>query len=462
MDEIINIQQNHNDGGSLLGKEGLIQLWKMINDKFVTTDCTGLLWSKDVDHAFVDNISSRLDGSKVTLTLPTYNLYTKTIGSVSTVFDIGSIPSIATKADLSQCVKKSIIVSGSGQALTILDTSALTDGILSFRGGADSGALGLYFYGSTDGETQIRIGYRATTTIPAVSSSQSGLMTPDMLNKLNGISGGGGPVSKDDVDKSFVIGDNISSNKSGDNVTLTFPTYNPKTKSTSNSTVTFPVGSSMIGGGGPASQDDLDHLFIDGLDASKSGDMVTLTATTYNLRTKSRGSSISKSFQVGSTQSGPSSMATLTIQKNGSTIGTYDGSIDKIININTSESTGGMSQADADDRYVRIDKTENQTMAGPLTSPAFYMTSDIALRRDIVDTPMPDKIASRMIQFKQFKYKQDDDLHYGVIAQEVQKILPQLVHDNDGTKIVDYISLLCLKIQDLQDQINELKDEVSQ
>ncbi len=329
MDEIIDIQQNHNDGGYLLGKDGLIQLWKMINDKFISTDRTGLLQSKTIDHAFVDNISSKLDNSKITLTLPTYNLYTKTIGSVSAIIPAVSgssaglmtptmlstlnvlsdaIGDTATLDDLSQCVKKSIIKPD--QVISLFDISSLPNDLLAFTSGSDNGTLSLTFYGSKNGETQDQMGYHAETTISAVSSSGAGLMTPALLNKLNSLSSG-----------------------------------------------------------------------------------VDLTT--------------------------------------------------------------------ADNRYIRKDISNAQEMSGTLTAPAFYMTSDIALKRDIIDTPLPDKIASRMIQFKQFKYKQDDDVHYGVVAQEIEKILPQLVHENDGTKIVDYISLLCLKIQDLQDQINELKSKTS-
>ena len=379
MDEIINIQQNHNDGGSLLGKEGLIQLWKMINDNFISTDHTSLLQSKATDHAFVDNISSKLDSSKLTLTLPTYNLYTKTIGSVSAI-------------------------------------------------------------------------------IPAVSGSSAGLMTPTMLSTLNNLSGnGGGPVSKDDINKSFFTG--VS--KSGtDTVTLSFTAFNPSTKGTDTQTVSFDVGSSdsatktdlaqcvkksIIGSNQVISLFDISSLPNDLLAFTSGSDSGTLLLTFYG--SKNGESQDLMGYRAKTTISAVSSSGA--------------GLMTPALLNKLNSLSSGVDLTTADNRYIRKDISNAQEMSGTLTAPAFYMTSDIALKRDIIDTPLPDKIASRMIQFKQFKYKQDDDVHYGVIAQEVQKILPQLVHDNDGTKIVDYISLLCLKIQDLQDQINELKSEVS-
>ena len=528
MDEIIDIQQNHNDGGYLLGKDGLIQLWKMINDKFISTDRTGLLQSKTIDHAFVDNISSKLDNSKITLTLPTYNLYTKTIGSVSAIipavsgssaglmtptmlstlnnlsgggggpvskddinkgfftgvsksgtdtvtlsfttfnpstkgtdtqtvsFDVGSSDS-ATLDDLSQCVKKSIIPNPTNQAIPIFDISLLPNNLLSFNGGSDNGTLSLTFYGSKDGETPEQMGYRAQTSIPAVTDSKSGLMTPAMLSTLNNLSGGGGgPVSKDDINKGFFTG--VS--KSGtDTVTLSFTTFNPSTKGTDTQTVSFDVGSSDS-----ATKTDLAQCIkksIIGSDQVISLFDISSLSSMLSFNSGSDNGTLSLNFngsKDGETQEKTKYQTVVTIP---AVTDSKSGLMTPALLNKLNSLSSGVDLTTADNRYIRKDISNAQEMSGTLTAPAFYMTSDIALKRDIIDTPLPDKIASRMIQFKQFKYKQDDDVHYGVVAQEIEKILPQLVHENDGTKIVDYISLLCLKIQDLQDQINELKSKTS-
>jgi hypothetical protein len=62
---------------------------------------------------------------------------------------------------------------------------------------------------------------------------------------------------------------------------------------------------------------------------------------------------------------------------------------------------------------------------------------------------------------KQYNYKEDSKLHYGLIAEDVEKIFPNLVSDhNNSGKSLNYLEILPLllnKIKDLQNQIDELK-----
>jgi hypothetical protein len=55
--------------------------------------------------------------------------------------------------------------------------------------------------------------------------------------------------------------------------------------------------------------------------------------------------------------------------------------------------------------------------------------------------------------------------HYGFLAQDVEKLYPTLVNDNVlGYKTVNYIEfipLLVSKIQDMQNEIDKLKAELS-
>jgi hypothetical protein len=49
-------------------------------------------------------------------------------------------------------------------------------------------------------------------------------------------------------------------------------------------------------------------------------------------------------------------------------------------------------------------------------------------------------------------------LHYGYIAQEVEKVLPTTVStDNDGIKAVNYIEVLVKKVNDLEKKIEQLE-----
>ena len=65
-----------------------------------------------------------------------------------------------------------------------------------------------------------------------------------------------------------------------------------------------------------------------------------------------------------------------------------------------------------------------------------------------------------------FNYKNDrkKKIHYGVLAQDVEKVFPELVEDNmSGYKTVNYQELLPLmlaKIKNMQEQIDELKENV--
>ncbi len=66
-----------------------------------------------------------------------------------------------------------------------------------------------------------------------------------------------------------------------------------------------------------------------------------------------------------------------------------------------------------------------------------------------------------------FSYKEDlkHKKHYGVIAQEVEKVFPELVEDNNnyGYKTVNYQELtpiMLAKIKKMQNEIDELKESI--
>lgn len=53
-----------------------------------------------------------------------------------------------------------------------------------------------------------------------------------------------------------------------------------------------------------------------------------------------------------------------------------------------------------------------------------------------------------------------ESLHYGLIAQDVQKVLPELVYEREGGLSVNYIELiplLIMKVQELSNEVNTLK-----
>lgn len=102
-------------------------------------------------------------------------------------------------------------------------------------------------------------------------------------------------------------------------------------------------------------------------------------------------------------------------------------------------------------------------VADSVTALSFYESSDASLKENITSITKKAVDAVDCLHFKQFNFKDDEDkvTKYGVIAQEVEAVgLSNLVNtDKSGTKSVDYISLLILKIEALEKRIAELEAE---
>ena len=111
-------------------------------------------------------------------------------------------------------------------------------------------------------------------------------------------------------------------------------------------------------------------------------------------------------------------------------------------------------------RWV-LDMSGNMTVAGDVT--AF---SDIRLKENIEIIPNAiEKVKQiRGITFTRNDHDDKDTRHTGVIAQEVEKVLPEVVsEDNEGVKNVAYgnmVGLLIEAMKEQQEQIEELKQKV--
>jgi len=95
----------------------------------------------------------------------------------------------------------------------------------------------------------------------------------------------------------------------------------------------------------------------------------------------------------------------------------------------------------------------------------FYVTSDVNLKKNIKDLSINkkehlDKIKNLIP--KSYNFKNQESTSFGLIAQEVEKIYPELVAtQKDGTKCINYtelIPLLLLQSNDLERKIEELKN----
>lgn len=91
-----------------------------------------------------------------------------------------------------------------------------------------------------------------------------------------------------------------------------------------------------------------------------------------------------------------------------------------------------------------------------ITASAFYESSDKNLKEDITSISAID--LARNIQLKEFRFKADGIKRYGVIAQDLlEEGLDNLVSTKNNHLTVDYISLLCLKIAQLEEEIKKIK-----
>ena len=114
--------------------------------------------------------------------------------------------------------------------------------------------------------------------------------------------------------------------------------------------------------------------------------------------------------------------------------------------------------------YLKLDYAGN--VSG--TYGSYHSSSDIRRKKDIVtiSNALNKVLALRGVNFKWKDPSQDTNLHMGMIAQEVEKVVPEVVHTADDkmrTKAIEYqymVGLLVEAIKDQQKQIEELKGEI--
>ena len=97
---------------------------------------------------------------------------------------------------------------------------------------------------------------------------------------------------------------------------------------------------------------------------------------------------------------------------------------------------------------------------GVLTSTDYNSSSDMTLKQDVVPIVNPLDIISQLTGFG-FTWKDSKEKSYGLSAQEVEKVIPDIVRNRpDGTKGINYMNLtafLIEAIKDLKQEVQELK-----
>jgi trimeric autotransporter adhesin len=114
---------------------------------------------------------------------------------------------------------------------------------------------------------------------------------------------------------------------------------------------------------------------------------------------------------------------------------------------------------------VGMGKTNPSTkldVNGVITCTDLNSTSDINLKTDIA--PLKNSIEKLLeITGVSFFWKETQEPSIGVIAQELEKVFPELVRETEENKTVNYnglIGVLIEAVKEQQNQINTLKNEI--
>jgi hypothetical protein len=97
---------------------------------------------------------------------------------------------------------------------------------------------------------------------------------------------------------------------------------------------------------------------------------------------------------------------------------------------------------------------------------SLYNTSDVRLKENITEISTAKMNDLFTLNPLVFNYKNDKTkkIHYGFLAQDIEKVFPELVEDNmSGYKTVNYqefVPLMLAKMKNMQEQIDELKENL--
>jgi hypothetical protein len=95
-------------------------------------------------------------------------------------------------------------------------------------------------------------------------------------------------------------------------------------------------------------------------------------------------------------------------------------------------------------------------VSGDVRASAFYYSSDINLKTNI--KPLENSLAKILqLQGFSFNWKENQEPSIGLLAQEVEKVFPELVSGKDGSKTVDYGKLVPVLIEAIKEQQREIE-----
>ena len=106
--------------------------------------------------------------------------------------------------------------------------------------------------------------------------------------------------------------------------------------------------------------------------------------------------------------------------------------------------------------YIKVDSSGTFTWSGPMSASDFIATSDERLKSNILSI---ENALDTVTQLRGTTFNKvgSDKIHLGLIAQEVQKIIPELVHQGeDGYLGVAYGNVVALLIEAIKEQQKQI------
>lgn len=193
----------------------------------------------------------------------------------------------------------------------------------------------------------------------------------------------------------------------------------------------------------------------DGVTVQDEGSALSTTGTTLNFTgagVTASGTGATKTINI---PGGSSTASDITITANNSTNETvYLTFVDGATGTQGLETDTGLSYNPS----TGLISTAALTATGDVTAANFVSSSDIRLKGNIEDI---DGAINKVMQLRGVSYVKQDRKEIGVIAQEIEEVIPEVVHTAaDGYKSVAYgniVGLLIEAIKDLQTQVDELK-----
>lgn len=193
----------------------------------------------------------------------------------------------------------------------------------------------------------------------------------------------------------------------------------------------------------------------DGVTVQDEGSALSTTGTTLNFTGAGVTASGTGSTKTINIPGGSSTATNITITANNSTNETvYLTFVDGATGTQGLETDTGLLYNPS----TGLISTAALAATGDVTAANFVSSSDIRLKGNIEDI---DGAINKVMQLRGVSYVKQDRKEIGVIAQEIEEVIPEVVHTAvDGYKSVAYgniVGLLIEAIKDLQTQVDELK-----